>query len=82
MAASNSSNASLVALVNAGDAGLRAALSADARAMFFNDKSTPLHLAASGGHKAVVDVLVAGGSDPNLRDRCGKATGSTFLSLL
>ncbi|XP_037776643.1 ankyrin repeat and SOCS box protein 10-like [Penaeus monodon] len=29
---------------------------------------TPLHLAAFGGHKAVVDVLVAGGSDPNARD--------------
>ncbi|XP_037772941.1 GA-binding protein subunit beta-2-like, partial [Penaeus monodon] len=70
MAASDS-NARLVALVDAGDAeGLRAALaalSADARTMFFIG-SEPLHSAAQGGWREVVEALLAEGADPNARD--------------
>ncbi|XP_037773295.1 60 kDa lysophospholipase-like, partial [Penaeus monodon] len=69
MAASNS-NTRLVALVDAGDAeGLRAALAAlctDARAKFF-DGSLPMHAAAEGGQREVMQALLAGGADPNAR---------------
>jgi ankyrin repeat protein len=36
------------------------------------DGRTPLHLAAEGGHAAVVDLLLHNMADPNSTDRAGR----------
>ena len=44
---------------------------ADVNAKTTQDLITPLHLAASFGHAAEVEVLIAGGAHPNLSTRDG-----------
>jgi ankyrin repeat protein len=43
-------------------------------ASIFEGRGTPLHEAARGGQRAIVELLLGAGADPSLRDKDGKTT--------